>query len=235
MPLGKCRLSRWQTSPRYTRRILRGGESGTAVIAGNPESSLILQAIRHDGIEMPPDTRLPETVVKDFERWIQDGAEDPRLKAPENPAPEHQQAAHRLTESGSQHWSFMPRLNPSIPHVKNTDWVKNSIDFFTLSAMEKSDIQPTQDAPQEPYSDDCTLTSQDCHPPFNKSKISSKRTGRIVIKRSQMSSTNNLLARSLEFAGDDIGSMLLDTVNQTGMMASVGMQASHMLGGTGTM
>ncbi|MEC7679545.1 MAG: c-type cytochrome domain-containing protein, partial [Planctomycetota bacterium] len=54
--------------------ILRGGESGTAVIAGNPASSLILQAIRHDGIEMPPDTRLPETVVKDFERWIQDGA-----------------------------------------------------------------------------------------------------------------------------------------------------------------
>ena len=60
------------------------------------------------------------------------------------------------------------------------DWVKNSIDFFTLSAMEKSDIQPTQDAPQEPYSDDCTLTSQDCHPPFNKSKISSKPTGRIA-------------------------------------------------------
>lgn len=126
--------------------ILRGGESGTAVIAGNPESSLIFQAIRHDGIEMPPDTRLPETVVKDFERWIQDGAEDPRMKAPDDPSPEHQQAANRLTESGSQHWSFMPRLNPSMPHVKNTDWVKNSIDFFTLSAMEKSDIQPTQDA-----------------------------------------------------------------------------------------
>src|SRR6056297_2714701 len=46
--------------------ILKGGESGPALVAGKPKTSLLIQALRYDGLEMPPDQQLPETVVNDF-------------------------------------------------------------------------------------------------------------------------------------------------------------------------
>ena len=50
--------------------VLAGGESGPVVVVGKPEASELIAALRYEGYEMPPDGRLPETVVKDFEEWI---------------------------------------------------------------------------------------------------------------------------------------------------------------------
>src|SRR5258708_7848588 len=39
--------------------LLKGGESGPAVVLGRPDESLLLQAVRHqDGLAMPPDGKL---------------------------------------------------------------------------------------------------------------------------------------------------------------------------------
>lgn len=122
--------------------IHQGGESGAAIVAGDPESSLILQAIRYDGMEMPPDGPLPEPIVRDFEKWIRDGAYDPRI-AKTTSEPTSTTTRHSATD----HWAFQPRLVPQIPVVQNEDWVNSSIDFFTLSAMETAKVRPTKDAP----------------------------------------------------------------------------------------
>ena len=61
--------------------LKKGGDSGPAVIAGKPEESLLLDALRHDGIAMPPRGKLSDTVIGDFERWVTMGAPDPRPKA----------------------------------------------------------------------------------------------------------------------------------------------------------
>ncbi|MFO0918943.1 MAG: PSD1 and planctomycete cytochrome C domain-containing protein [Planctomycetaceae bacterium] len=54
---------------------LRGGESGAAVVAGDPEKSLLLQAVRHqNGLAMPPDGKLTETQIADLTQWIKSGA-----------------------------------------------------------------------------------------------------------------------------------------------------------------
>ncbi|MGC3972328.1 MAG: hypothetical protein QM775_34800 [Pirellulales bacterium] len=55
-----------------------GGSSGPAVVPSDEDRSLILAAIRHDGLEMPPDRKLPPEVIADFEKWIAFGAPDPR-------------------------------------------------------------------------------------------------------------------------------------------------------------
>ncbi|MCA9132997.1 MAG: DUF1549 domain-containing protein, partial [Planctomycetales bacterium] len=57
-----------------------GGDSGTAVIVpGQPEASLLIQYVRHeDGLEMPPDQKLPQAIIADLIAWIRDGAFDPR-------------------------------------------------------------------------------------------------------------------------------------------------------------
>ncbi len=52
----------------------RGGASGPAVVAGKPDRSLLLDALRHDGLAMPPDRKLPAEVIEQFADWIARGA-----------------------------------------------------------------------------------------------------------------------------------------------------------------
>ena len=43
--------------------LLVGGDSGAALVPGKAEESLLLDAMRHDGLEMPPDRKLPDDVI----------------------------------------------------------------------------------------------------------------------------------------------------------------------------
>ena len=58
--------------------IRKGGESGPAVVPGKVDESLLIDALRHETLEMPPDSRLSDLVIADFVRWIELGAFDPR-------------------------------------------------------------------------------------------------------------------------------------------------------------
>lgn len=64
--------------------LLRGGESGLPAISlGSPSESPLMEAIRWDGLEMPPkeNDRLSKTQIADFQTWIQDGAHWPGVDA----------------------------------------------------------------------------------------------------------------------------------------------------------
>src|SRR5262249_5099174 len=52
--------------------VLKGGDTGPALVPGKPDESLLLKALRHadESLKMPPDGRLPEAVVADFRAWI---------------------------------------------------------------------------------------------------------------------------------------------------------------------
>ena len=59
--------------------LLRGGDSGPAVVPGKPAEGTLPKALRHDGdVKMPPKGTLPDAVVADFEAWVKMGAPDPR-------------------------------------------------------------------------------------------------------------------------------------------------------------
>ena len=62
--------------------LLQGGSSGSAIVPGNPEESLLIQAVRYssDALQMPPSGKLPKSVIADFETWIRQGAPDPRTE-----------------------------------------------------------------------------------------------------------------------------------------------------------
>ncbi len=107
--------------------VLTGGDSGPALLAGKPEASLLMQALRHEGLEMPPDGKLPENVLNDFASWIRDGAADPRI-AGTGPA--------RRTidiEQGRRFWSFRPVVKPEVP-VAGESWAKSDLDRFVAAA-----------------------------------------------------------------------------------------------------
>ena len=119
-----------------------GGESGPAFVEGRPNESLLIQALRYDGLEMPPDEPLSEAVIQDFIKWVEMGVPDPRVEQPvvaRKPNTENAAANPEL-------WSFQPVKNPSPPSVKEQDWCFDPIDRFVLSRIEQAKLQPTHDA-----------------------------------------------------------------------------------------
>ena len=78
----------------------RGGDSGPAVVPGEPEESLLIQAVRHDGrdLKMPPKQQLPDEVVADFEQWVRIGAADPRRR--QGRRPQRRSTSRRAGSSG---------------------------------------------------------------------------------------------------------------------------------------
>ena len=62
---------------------LKGGDSGPALVAGDPEQSKLIEAVRyksHD-LQMPPKGELPAGEVETLEKWVKMGAPDPRAEA----------------------------------------------------------------------------------------------------------------------------------------------------------
>ena len=81
--------------------IRKGGETGPAVVPGQPGKSLLVAALKHDGPKMPPKAKLPASIVADFEKWIQLGAPDPR-DGKAVATQEAQLEAHAVRHDGAQ-------------------------------------------------------------------------------------------------------------------------------------
>jgi cytochrome c553 len=55
--------------------VARGGDTGPAVVPGNPEESLLIRAVRQTGNpKMPPDGKLKEQEIADLAAWVKAGA-----------------------------------------------------------------------------------------------------------------------------------------------------------------
>ncbi len=124
--------------------ILKGGEAGPALVAGHPEKSLILKALRYDGLDMPPEKPLPAAIVGDFEQWIRRGAVDPRVK--KTVAASNKGKTTQPASPGPRLWSLEPVANPQPPDVRNKAWGRDPIDRFVLSRIEAAGLTPTHDA-----------------------------------------------------------------------------------------
>jgi hypothetical protein len=83
--------------------ILQGGDSGPAIVPGNPQKSLLMTAVQHTGpeLEMPPKKKLPPEVIADLSQWIRAGAVWPEGKALGF-------ATGEITDEQRQHWAYQP-------------------------------------------------------------------------------------------------------------------------------
>ena len=119
--------------------LLTGGESGPAIVPGKPERSLLIQALRHESFEMPPNEKLSDRVIDDFVKWVRIGAPDPRDGRKVN-----LRAAD--LEAGRKHWAFQRLSRPKPPNVQNTNWVRTSIDRFVVAKLGQKKLTPTKEA-----------------------------------------------------------------------------------------
>ena len=114
--------------------IRRGGENGPAVVPGDLKESLLIEAVRYANKDfaMPPQKsggKLPDEVIKDFEKWVQMGAPDPRDGAAKV-------VKKYDAEKAKEWWSYQPVKKPAVPVVKDAAWPKTDLDRFVLAGLE---------------------------------------------------------------------------------------------------
>ncbi|WDI43825.1 DUF1553 domain-containing protein [Bremerella sp. P1] len=118
--------------------ILKGGESGPAVVPGEPEKSLLMDALHYESFEMPPEKPLSESDIHVVSQWIQRGAWDPRTQTATKSGPKESWTPQEL-------WSFHPRHVTPPPSVSQKDWPQGPIDQFVLHKIEQAGAKPTED------------------------------------------------------------------------------------------
>jgi cytochrome c553 len=117
--------------------MMQGGDTGPAVVPGDPEKGRLMQAIRYADadLQMPPKEKLSSQQIVDFEAWIKMGAPDPRG---ESAVGASASSYGRVTN----HWAFKPFKDPPIPKVKNGTWPKQPLDSFILAELEDKKLTP---------------------------------------------------------------------------------------------
>jgi hypothetical protein len=121
---------------------LKGGDTGPALVPGDPEKSLGISAIHYTDEEllMPPKKsggKLSETIIRDFEKWVREGAAWPVEKKSVKKL-----AKFDIEERKHSHWCWTPPALPPIPAVQNIAWPKSDIDRFILSKLESRGLRP---------------------------------------------------------------------------------------------
>ncbi len=119
--------------------VLEGGENGPAVAPGNPDASLLIQAVRktHEDIKMPPKGKLPDAAIEALSAWVKMGVPWPK-DLPKN--------AGTYGDAARNHWAFRPIAAPAVPSVKEAGRVRTPIDAFILARLEKEGIAPSDEA-----------------------------------------------------------------------------------------
>jgi len=119
--------------------LLVGGDRGPAIVAGDPENSLLIHAVRQDDeLKMPPKKQLSVEQIADLTKWIKDGAVWPGQHVhivTNEPNPEYD-------ELRKSHWSWQPVQEPQIPTVDDAEWSYDPIDALVRARLETEHLQP---------------------------------------------------------------------------------------------
>ena len=121
--------------------LLAGGESGPAVVPGQPDESLLLEALRYESYEMPPTGKLDDPLIAGITAWVAAGADWPAdtVLTPANP----------ITAADREWWCFQPLADPAVPAPPEglTNWCQNEIDAFITARLAEQGIGPAAAAP----------------------------------------------------------------------------------------
>jgi hypothetical protein len=121
--------------------VLAGGDSGPAIVPGQPDESLLLQAVRGEGLEMPPDKPLSKAEQATLERWIRLGAPWPETElATVASGPDW------LVSRARTHWAWQPVRDHVPPEVHTVAWPARPLDAFVLDKLERHDLRPATQA-----------------------------------------------------------------------------------------
>ena len=123
--------------------LLRGGETGPAIVPGDPDKSALLKAVQHaEGFPRMPRGRakLAAADIEALAEWIKGGAVWPSATAAAPaPAVSHERV---ITAEQRAFWAFRPLAKPAPPTVRRGDWPRTDIDRFILARLEQDGLSP---------------------------------------------------------------------------------------------
>jgi hypothetical protein len=123
--------------------LVSGGESGPAVVPGNPTESLLIDAINYgEYFEMPPKSKLPAAEVALLTDWVKRGAPWPV----EQTKSSSYEKKFDLAARKESHWAWHPVVRHDPPTVKQTTWPSSPIDQFLLAKVEEAGLTPADPA-----------------------------------------------------------------------------------------
>ena len=123
---------------------LHGGNTGPAIEPGQPDKSLLIQAVRYqdEDLKMPPEKaggKLSDAQIADLTEWIRRGAPDPRTLVAKG-------SSATYGGVGKAHWAFQPVKKPEAPVVSNPAWVRTPVDAFVLAKLDANGMRPNAPA-----------------------------------------------------------------------------------------
>ena len=126
----------------------KGGETGPAIRAGDPDASLLIRAVRwtDETLQMPPEDaggRLSDGQIADLTSWVKRGAFDPRIES--GPAPERDSWAKTLKDR-SDWWSLRAVRARPAPEVDRAEWSGTDVDRFLYQRMAARGVAPAVEA-----------------------------------------------------------------------------------------
>lgn len=113
-------------------RILKGGDRGPAVVVGNVAESLLLKAVRHEGIQMPMGGKLKADEIAALEQWVKEGLAWPAEKVAGLGAGD----AGFYEKILREHWAFQAVRNPALPAGTEA----NPIDRFIAAKLRERGV-----------------------------------------------------------------------------------------------
>lgn len=121
--------------------IIAGGEiGGAAAVPGEPDKSLFMKVVRHDGdIQMPPQEKLPDNEIAALNEWVKIGLPWPNSAPSTAPL----STEERIKQAQASMWSLQPIVAPLLPAVKQTDWPQRRLDHFVLAKLEAAKLPPS--------------------------------------------------------------------------------------------
>src|SRR5215831_15451288 len=126
--------------------LLKGGKSGPAVNPGDPDSSLLIKAVRQTdpGLKMPMGAaKLKDSEIESLVAWVKAGAAWPASSAV-SAAPAA--GKYAIAPERRAFWSIQPLANPEPPAVKDPRWARTTIDRFILARLEQEGLKPIKPA-----------------------------------------------------------------------------------------
>jgi mono/diheme cytochrome c family protein len=118
--------------------ILKGGETGSALVPGDAKGSTLIKAVTwEDDLQMPPKKKLSDEQIADLKKWVAMGAPDPR------------DPSKSTKKDKKAHWAFQPVQKQTPPAVKNAAWCVNKLDNFVLAKLEEKQMLPAPQAEKE--------------------------------------------------------------------------------------
>ena len=136
---GSIREKKGKLDLRLARFLVAGGETGPAIVAGDPSKSFLVKRLR-EGSMPPGDMRVSAAEIEKISRWIRQGARTAR------PEPKQISEGLGITPEERSWWAFQPISRPALPGPVGQGRVRTGIDAFVLARLKDKKLGFAADA-----------------------------------------------------------------------------------------